>query len=268
MSMMTRVNKTNRCVICGKDTWCLYGKDMVVCMRVQSERPKHFQGGEIGWFHRRDPNLPAPAYIKPKREYKINTTKILNEWSFDERIKELARLAGLLGVSVESLKALSCVPAPWPNAWGFVMKDGYGNNIGMRVRNEEGRKWAVTGSQAGIFYPKHTPPKRVMVVEGPTDTAAALTMGYYAIGRPSCSGGGPHIMAFVRKHHVKEVVIVADNDDPGIRGASDLQRALPIPSCILILPTKDIREFSSIGDKSTIDAMIDQLVWTQQREVA
>lgn len=268
MSTMARVNKTNRCVVCGKDTWCLYGKDMVVCMRVQSDRAKTFKGGEVGYFHQRDPNAPAPKYVKPKREYKINATNLLSEWSHNSRMSDIPRFAALLGVSEKSLYDIRCVPAPWDNAWGFAMKDGYGNNIGIRVRNEQGRKWAVTGSHAGIFYPSYPPPKRIIIVEGPTDSAAAITLGFFPVGRPSCSGGSEHIMAFIRKHRVQEVVIVADNDDPGIRGANDLLRLLPVAACILILPVKDLREFSSIGDKSTIDAMIDQLVWTRQREVA
>jgi len=108
----------------------------------------------------------------------------------------------------------------------------------------------------------------MLVVEGPTDLCAALSLGYYAIGRPSCSGGVPHIVDHVKRSRVKEVVIVADNDDPGIRGAKDLQRWLTVPSCLMVLPCKDLREFVKFGDKSTIDSMINQLVWTQPKEAS
>lgn len=145
------------------------------------------------------------------------------------------------------------------------MKDGYGNYIGIRLRNEWGKKWAVTGSQAGIFIPTIKPEKRVFVVEGPTDTAAGLTLGLYTIGRPSCCGGVTHIVDFVKQAKVKEVVIVSDNDEPGIKGAQELQRWLKVPSCLLLLPTKDLREYLRFGDVHTIESIISQLVWHQPK---
>lgn len=237
-------------------------------MRVQSSREKKFVGGEVGWIHPLDPNrpLPKPGTIKPRKEYKINATKILREWSQQLVTADLVHLAKMLGVSFDSLRELGCVPAPWKKAWGFPMKDGYGNNVGIRVRNEEGQKWAVTGSHAGIFYPNYRPPKRVVAVEGPTDSAAALTMGLYPIGRPSCSGGVDHILTFVRKNHVEEMVLVADNDEPGIKGATDLQKQLPIPSCLFVLPTKDMRVFIKVGDLKLFNEIVTNLTWAQPRK--
>ena len=267
MNKMRRVSREHRCPACNHDTWCLLGDKGYICMRMQSNIQKTFKGGEIGWFHTYNgelPKLPQPFREAPS----INARKLLKEWSAPWNRKRMPDLAGKLGVSIESLEALECTHSPWSHAWGFPMKDGYGNYIGIRIRHEDGKKWAQPGSQAGIFIPKLPVPRRILVVEGPTDTAAALTFGYYAIGRPSCSGGVHHIMAFVRRCHVHEVVIVADNDDPGIRGGNDLQRMLPVASCLLLLPTKDLREFLRIGDRSTIDAMIDQLVWTQPRAAA
>lgn len=265
---MKRVNRNNRCPACGHDSWCLLGKDIFICMRMVSERKKVFTGGEVGYIHEygHKPQWVPPE--KPKPLPVINVKRVMNDWRKAYGTEGIEQLAKDLGVSVQSLTDLETMRTHHPNSWGWPMKDGYGNYIGIRIRNNLGKKWALTSSQAGIFIPLSPVQKRVLIVEGPTDAAAALTLGFYAIGRPSCSGGVPHIMAFVRKNHVQEVVIVADNDDPGIRGASDLQRMLPVPSCILLLPTKDIREFIGVGDKSTLDAMIEQLVWTRQREVA
>lgn len=267
MSMMRRVNREHKCPICQHDTWCLLGREVVVCMRVTSERTKHFQGGEVGYIHSyngKPPPLP-PAHNKVPT---INTAKILREWRAAYGTAGLEKLAAELHVSVASLHSLEATRAPWPKSWSFPMKDGYGNYTGIRIRNEEGQKWAQPGSHAGIFVPTAKPQRRMLVVEGPTDTAAALSLGYYCIGRPSCSGGVPHILAHVRRCRINEVVVVCDNDAPGIRGAADLQRWLEVRSCMLVLPTKDLREFSRIGDKSTIDAMIDQLVWTEPRSLA
>ena len=268
MSTMKRVNRNNRCPACDHDTWCLLGEDLFICMRVPSDRKKIFVGGEVGYIHGYG---NKPIWNPPEKTNAIpviDAKKVMNEWRKSYGTSGIEVLADELGVSVKSLTSLETVRTMHPKSWGWPMKTGYGDYIGIRIRNHLGKKWALTGSHAGIFIPQLPVPRRILVVEGPTDTAAALTFGYYAIGRPSCSGGVHHIMAFVRRCHVHEVVIVADNDDPGIRGGNDLQRMLPVASCLLLLPTKDLREFLRIGDRSTIDAMIDQLVWTQPKAAA
>lgn len=268
MSDMARVNRSNKCPICDHDTWCLVGKSVVICMRVQSPKAKNFKGGEIGWIHECGDTplkrLPSPPQ---KKVPVIDARKVLADWVRAYPNDGLPVLAKDLGVSQESLTLLECTKGP-TNTWGFPMKDGYGGYIGIRIRSESGAKWAVNGSQAGIFIPapRLKVARRVFVVEGPTDCAAALTLGLYAVGRPSCSGGVQHIMAFVRKNQVQEVVVVCDNDDPGIRGGSDLQRMLPVSSCLMVLPTKDMREFCRIAGKEDIDSMISALVWTNPRE--
>lgn len=270
MSDMVRVSKSNRCPYCQSDHWCLIGRSVIICMRVVSPKVKNFKGGEVGYIHPHpDPNGHRVYEPRPRsKTYHINTKKVLSEWSRAYPRNRLEFLAQHIGVSVASLVSLECqIAGGWPNTWAWPMRDGHGNYIGIRLRNITGNKWAVTGSQAGIFIPNTSWQKRLIIVEGPTDAAAALTLGFFAVGRPSCSGGVEHITTFVRKQRVHEVVVVSDNDDPGIRGAQELQRWLKVPSCILILPTKDLREAVKSGiDKSTIDSMIEQLVWTQPKE--
>ncbi len=267
MSVMARVNREHKCPICNHDTWCLMGRSIVICMRVQSPKVKNFKGGEVGWIHEYG-EQPVKLPPTPKKSPVVNVRKVMTEWKRAYPHNRLQFLAHDLGVSIQSLEDLECQYAgDYHNAWGFVMKDGYSNYIGIRIRNLLGQKWAVTGSQAGIFIPNVRPARRMFVAEGPTDTAAGLTLGLYTIGRPSCSGGATHIVDHVRRSKVAEVVIVSDNDEPGIRGAEDLQRWLPVPSCILLLPCKDLREFIKFGDKSTIDSMIEQVVWTQPKEI-
>ena len=264
---MRRVTKANPCSVCKKDSWCLVGKSLCICMRIQSEKPKNFRGGEVGWIHPLDGNaLPTP-YVKPTPLPVINVSQIIRGWALNTTRRAVSNLASTLRVSCDSLYQLQFVQTDSDREFGIPMRDGYGNYTGIRIRHESGSKWAVPGSHAGIFIPNLQPQSTSLILEGPTDTAAALTMGYYGLGRPSCSGGVPHLVTAVQRLKIQRVVIVADNDDPGIRGAQDLQRWLPVPSCILVLPTKDLREAVKSGiDKSTIDSMIEQLVWTQPKE--
>jgi hypothetical protein len=270
MSEMQRVDRAHKCPICDHDTWCLLGRSVVICMRQTSSKPKNFKGGEVGYLHDYPNGDRKPKYEPTPREKPpaINARKVLWDWKRAYPNDKLAMLADNLGVTIRSLEEMECqVAGGYVSTWAFPMKDGYGNYIGIRLRNLAAQKWAVTGSQAGIFVPKVTPQKRMLVVEGPTDCAAGLTLGIYTVGRPSCSGGVTHIVDHVRKQKIiREVVIAADNDTPGIKGATDLQKWLPVPSCVMLLPTKDLREFIKFGDKSTIDSMIEQTVWTQPKE--
>jgi len=105
--------------------------------------------------------------------------------------------------------------------------------------------------------------ENLVIVEGPTDCAAGLDLGLLnIIGRPSCSGGAEQIREFIRRTKFRRVVIVADNDSPGILGAKMLQEHLPCSSCILILPAKDLRAFVGFGGtKELMDSMIGAAIW-------
>jgi len=165
-------------------------------------------------------------------------------------------------MTTQSLLALNCCWASPHKAWAFAMRDGYGNMVGIRLRTESGKKFAVPGSHQGLFIPKDKWDKMLMLTEGPTDCAAAIDLGYWAIGRPSCSGGVSEVITFVKQRKVRRAVIVSDNDSPGVLGAAELQRRLPCSSCILVLPAKDVRAFVGLGGtKALMDSMIGSAIW-------
>jgi hypothetical protein len=58
-----------------------------------------------------------------------------------------------------------------------------------------------------------------LIVEGPTDTAAAVDLGFNVIGRPACLGCKDMIAEVVSKHGAGTTFIIADNDEPGQRDA-------------------------------------------------
>ncbi len=259
----TRVSRSNRCPICESDSWCTYTDSIVLCMRSASNRPKTLRSGEQGWLHQRDgaqPIRPVPGRQRP--EPTINCGKLLETWSNADTAHATSRLSELLGVSLDSLMLLRCVWAPPHGAWAFPMRDGYGELTGIRLRSMEGKKWAVRGSHQGIFLPWSDSGHTAWVMEGPTDTAAALTLGLYAVGRPSCSGGMHDIQVAFKRLGVNRAVIVADNDDPGMRGAAMLAEQLTVPTATLLLPVKDMREFLNCGGtKSLLDSMLNNVVW-------
>lgn len=235
-----RVNRGCRCPVCERADWCLVSRDdpdnpaRVVCARVPSAR----RYGDAGWLHLlRDDGARA-------RQGRTRVLRLPQSIVDFERLAQdlvaavdfdlLHEFAGDLGVSTESLQRLGIglargddlgqVGLKWGHAaWVFPMTGDDGQVCGLRLRLP-GRKLAVKGSKNGLFVPTDLPdhPDILFVSEGESDAAALLSIGLDAIGRPSCRGGKKLIARFVRDRRPGRVVVVADADHPGARGAGEL----------------------------------------------
>src|SRR5262249_2108079 len=166
---------------------------------------------------------------------------------------QLDVLARSLGLTVDSLTALGIGWAEHYRAWSFPMTEAAGAVVGIRLRRPDGSKFAVQGRREGLV-PAATDPTdpRLLVCEGPTDTAALLDLGCTAVvGRPSCTGGIKLLVELVQRRQPDGVVIVADGDEPGRRGADNLASALLtyVPTVRVVVPTrhKDVRAFVQAG---------------------
>lgn len=146
------------------------------------------------------------------------------------------------------------------------MRNGAGEVTGIRLRLDTGKKLAVRGSKEGIFIPESPPEAIAFAPEGPTDAAACLTLGLYAIGRPSCLGGTEHLKTALKRLQVRRAVILADNDLPGIQGAKRLAGELGVPSCIVVPPAKDIRLFKILsGTKEMLQSIVKEAAWSHTK---
>ncbi len=138
-------------------------------------------------------------------------------------------------------------------AWAFPMRDARGRALGVRLRLPSGRKLSIKGSKEGLFLPDDLHAGgRLLIAEGPTDTAALLDLGFDAVGRPSCTGGTKHIVALAKRLKPVEIAIVADGDGPGQRGADRLAVALLayVPIVRVVIPppgVKDARDWKRAG---------------------
>lgn len=144
------------------------------------------------------------------------------------------------------------------NVLVFPMRDGEGRTIGLRFRAKNGRKWSLTDARSGLFLPNlKVKAELLAIAEGPTDTAALLCSGVFAIGRPSCLGQEDLVQDYIRAYSFRECIIVSDNDEPGLNGAKRLQDALSIPSRIWVPEAKDMREFyREHGAKKVFELLI------------
>lgn len=278
MSLFQRVSRRNPCPICHAPDWCQFGDRAMKCMRVQSEHPCE-QGG---WWHFYDKGFAEkardfiPSRTPPPRS--INAGSLMLGWMERTMPESVTGLAADLGVTELSLNSVGVAWAAEYNAWAFPMKDGEGKTIGIRLRNAAGFKWAVRGSSQGIFIPDsefNDPTRTVFLPEGPTDTAACLSLGLWAIGRPNCLTGAEQITTALKRIGAKRVVVVADNDSlkkrpdgsefrPGYDGARALQKSLKMKSILWHPPgaVKDVRDFISKGGTAQlIQSMIKDRVW-------
>ena len=260
-----RVSKARPCLICHKSDWCTYTEELSCCMRVQSERP----AGNGGWFHGgAGTRASAPVARRALDGYEGPDFNAQRWWETVRtvcRVDKLTPWAEALGLPMEALDWMgACTLGPMLT---FPMYDGTGAICGIRTRNPDGAKRAVTGSRAGVFLPTvHMPEHEAMVCEGPTDSAAAVALGFEPIGRPSCAGCERHVVDTCRRLGRRRVTICADGDGPGIAGAkrlADVLRAARL-SVRLVTPGghKDLRDWWRGGaTREHVDAAWSQAEW-------
>ena len=259
MTRWLRFKKGLPCPVCRRERWCGYADDdpsTVICMREPSDRPT----ANGGWLHKQDDFAKHPSQFAkfrnleslPKPEPpRADFTSMWRRWLERTDHYHVDGFAMSLGVDTDALKALGCA---WTGTeWAFPMRDEAGRCIGIRLRDEWGRKWAVRGSKSGLFIPEgQTPAECLYVVEGPTDAAAALTLGLSVAGRASCAGGEEMLAAYVRRAGARRVLIVADADEAGLRGSERLKAALRTPAVVWTPPCKDLREFVRAGGSAAV----------------
>ena len=260
-----RVSRRHPCPVCGRRDWCGVSADgeFAICMRVESDRPT--KNG--GWLHRLgDGDRPLPPPPRPKRRAPpLLLVERWRRWRDRTTPSQVAHLADSLGVDAEALTRLGAACTPEYGAWAFPMRDAEGHVIGIRLRGDGGRKWAVRGSRSGLFFDPAADGDLWLICEGPTDTAAAMALGFATIGRPSCCGGTDLLKSFFGRRRT-DVVIVADRDGPGLQGAQRLAKDLRRPIRIVTPPVKDMREWVKTGaTPAVVTAAVASAAWLNVR---
>lgn len=262
---MKRVTKSNPCPVCGKPDWCTLSEDgeVAYCMRVQSGMP--CRNG--AWMHflkdrdrNRTPQRHAPMSLPGKQvafnaeRYHASIRKAWDHVWLDGNAVEL-------GVNMDALERLQPGWDSFNKAVGFPMRDADGKVVGIRLRNSNGDKWAVSGSQDGLFFDPSLvlgADRELVICEGPTDTSAAYTLGLPSAGRSSCGTGVELLKALCCRLRVRLMTIVSDADSPkykpdgslwrpGIEGAMALGSKLGRLHRVIVPPKKDLREWVGSG---------------------
>lgn len=251
-----RVSRDRPCPICGKTDWCLVAADGTAAICPRTESPN--RAGDAGFLHRlTDP--PARMVRVRRVAARVPPPDLTALAAACHRVAtpdRLSVLATTLGLRPESLAAFQVGWDAGRSAWTFPMTDPVtGRVTNLRLRTPGGRKFGVAGGKDALFLPT-TPPGLddvLLVAEGPTDAAAAHGLGFLgAVGRPSCTGGTRHLVNLARLRRPPAVVLVADGDEPGRRGADALAAALlPYARAVTVIAPqagfKDLRDWVAGG---------------------
>ena len=259
------MSRTNKCPVCGKPDWCLISQDgsATICQRVPSEK----RVGDAGWLHRHGELFIAPT--PPPVELEIPDTAPPG-WS--EAVVDCHNCMGeyqwrfLSQQTGCDIKSLKCIQAGWSavrQAYTFPMRNGRREVCGVRLRFPNGRKSSVKGSKNGIFMQETSDfkCKRIYICEGPTDTAALISIGVVAVGRPSCNAGTKYLAELLP--FGPELVVVADKDKPGREGAkliaTNLAKTKATVKVIEPIKGGDANEWVQLGcNRQVIDVVADQ----------
>ena len=217
---LDRVSPEEPCAICGKSDYCYRLAHYHVCTRVESNRP-HAKSN--GWLHKRD--AAAQLTPLPKRKPRPTDAEKRAQWEpvalscaatpVDRRL-----LAVGLGVNVDVLTRLlvgySTNFGYHEPVWTFPERNADGWIVGIRRRTVQGgKKLCCTGARPGLTYADdwYNVSGPLFLVEGSSDTAACMTMGLRAIGRPSNLGGVEYLLAMLSRYSPHQrIVVLGEND--------------------------------------------------------
>ena len=265
MTQWIRVSKRLPCPVCGRPDWCLVADDGSAAICPRTESPK--QCGEAGYLH----NLTSDSARPPR----YSPCRLPLEQAPRARVEEIAalasrfqataqkcgaipRLSGELGLTAEALIRFGVGWSLRNSFWSLPMYDHRGWILGINRRFTGGEKKIMPGHRAGLYLPGDLPDDcshiagPLIVTEGATDAMAALDLGFWAVGRFSCTHGAKLVVKLVSRIKPARLVLVGDNDGPGRRGVECLACALlpyvrelrviyPLP------PHKDLRAWKQAG---------------------
>ena len=174
----------------------------------------------------------------------------------DDRVVEM--LGGELGVSAAALRLLQIGWNEKQKCYTFPERNGKGEVVGISCRFEDGSKKAIRGSKRGLIFASCWAQGEgpLLIPEGASDTAAALTMDLAVVGRPSANGGLNDLVELLDGFpDERDIVVVgemdakADGTWPGRDAAQEMANKLaaklkrPVKWCLPPGKAKDIRDW-------------------------
>lgn len=142
-------------------------------------------------------------------------------------------------------------------SWATPMFNEQEEKIGIQLRQKDGSKLCISGSNLGLFIGSQGNNK-VVVTEGLTDMLIANELGYYGIGKPSAGFGHHLVRAYLERiGYEGQIIIVADNDPAGKISALKLNDELKQWKRKTVVPNKDLRQYYLDQGAGTTKALLE-----------
>ena len=200
MSEWIRVSKRQRCPVCNRTDWCLLAADgtAAICPRVESDRLI----GEAGWLHRLNDSEhrargPRRLVLNHRRlALPANLAAMARRYqAVGEELGKLTEIADRIGLSAQSLGQFGVEWSFRENCSTWPMCNAKGQVVGVNRRFRNGEKKVMPGHRAGLYMPAGLPEDMsrlglpLLICEGGSDAVAGLDLGYWTVGRFSCTHG-------------------------------------------------------------------------------
>ena len=239
------------CPVCGHKNRCKANpaRNVILCFRETAGLVNGFRrakyNGECSTYVNADADPPITADPTDWERKAGNYSAALSD-------ARLAALAANLHVAPEALKRIEAGWSKHLHCYTFPERDARGRVIGIATRRpSDGAKRSLRGSKRGLILPAGLDKTQtLLIVEGATDAAAALTVGLQAVGRPSAKGGIAHL-AELLSDWAGDVVVVGERDQkpdgdwPGRDGAMSVAMSLAVRlgrSLRWALPPEDLKD--------------------------
>lgn len=139
--------------------------------------------------------------------------------------------------------------------------------IGIQRQFTAGYKCMVSGSQLGLIVPMTMYGGSVLFMpEGASDLACLLDMGYHGIARPNALVGKELVYNWLKRYNpaYSLIVIVADNDEAGHRGSTELADYIDSERARtkIVIPGsyKDIRHMTQERGKEYVKDYLEKVI--------
>ncbi len=212
--------KSAPCPICGKPDWCLHSGKVALCHRIPDGSLKTYATASgDAHLHVLDGSTASyvhPGHLVKKTKPQPDADQLDQKWGDLARRCEGRNLDALsvrLGVPTWALRTLGM---GWDGeAWTVPERAADGRVRGVKRRFPDGSKFYCKGSKTGLTYDDNAleRPGPILLVEGASDVAAAIAMGFAVVGRPSCTGGIDDLVELlIDVPEAREVIVLAEND--------------------------------------------------------
>lgn len=253
------------CPICRKTDWCVISEHgfHAICGRTYSIR----KIGQSGYLHpcNIDMNNIEPSSGNVKVSINWRGLQDLYQ-NYYQNLNDVPQF--ILDLENEfGIQNLEDFNVGYDGEALTIPAYGNGQIVGMYRRFPDGSKRMANGSSLGLVDDLTPNPKGLIICEGFTDTIAVHKHAYplyRCIGRASCNTGKEYIGLLMNQINPDNVIIIADNDKPGLDGARELFEFLkhcpkefnlrvyrPIHGC------KDIRELIQLhGNQAFMNLLL------------